>query len=162
MDTEQPIQFVLPYLDMFSINGIIEDIQWRQYGKPEERKELVEFNIRRLKQSKLRFVCFKHSLHETLKQKYIEEKDYVQVSFRIDGREYNDKIYVELICDEMIMVRPDRNKKNFKGFEIPGTKGYEKSDGILVGGSLKDQVDAARQRKKALEELEALEGDETK
>lgn len=120
MDTEHPIHFVSPYLDMFSVNGIIEDIQWRQYGSPDEGKELVEFNIRRLKQSKLRFVSFQYALHELLKSKKIEEKDYVQASFRIDGREYNEKIYVELICDELIMLRPDRNKKTQEAPETSG------------------------------------------
>ena len=120
MDTELPIHFVSPYLDMFSVNGIIEDIQWRQYGNPDEGKELVEFNIRRLKQSKLRFVSFQYALHELLKSKKIEEKDYVQASFRIDGREYNEKIYVELICDELIMLRPDRNKKTQEAPETSG------------------------------------------
>ena len=148
------------HLNMFSINGIVENIQFREYGDPEEEKELVEFNIRRLKQTPLRLVSFNRSVCHALKSKGIEEKDYIQASFRIEGKEFNKKIYTDLICENVIMLRPDRNKKNFKGFEIPGTLGYEHFDGVLVGGSLSDQVQAAKKRKQALEEGDTSEEDD--
>jgi len=75
------------HLNMFSINGIVENIQFREYGDPEEEKELVEFNIRRLKQTPLRLVSFNRSVCHALKSKGIEEKDYIQASFRIEGKE---------------------------------------------------------------------------
>jgi len=97
-------------LNMFSISGLLKSVDYIQYGAPEEEKYMVELIIEKDKSNILRFKSFYSSVKRTMESE-VKIDDYVQVTFKLEGKEYKGRVYNDLIASKVILLKEDRNRK---------------------------------------------------
>ena len=95
---------------MFSISGLLKSVDYIQYGAPEEEKYMVELIIEKDKSNILRFKSFYSSVKRTMESE-VKIDDYVQVTFKLEGKEYKGRVYNDLIASKVILLKEDRNRK---------------------------------------------------
>ena len=97
-------------MNMFSISGLLKSVDYIQYGAPEEEKYMVELIIEKDKSNILRFKSFYSSVKRTMESE-VKIDDYVQVTFKLEGKEYKGRVYNDLIASKVILLKEDRNRK---------------------------------------------------
>jgi hypothetical protein len=98
---------------MFSISGLIKSVDYFQYGNPEEEKYIVEFVIEKNKSNIIRFKSFYGSVKKVFDEE-LNIDDFIQVTFKVEGKEYKGRVYNDLIATKVLLLQEDRKKKKDK------------------------------------------------
>jgi len=104
----------IAYLNMFSLSGLLKSIEYIQYGAPEDEKYMVEFIIEKDKTNIVRFKSFYSSVKRSMESE-VKIDDFIQVTFKVEGKEYKGRVYNDLIATKVILLKEDRNRKKIEG-----------------------------------------------